>query len=120
MDRLSTHRSLVAAAVALVLFSCVSAAAATSGTVTYGCSPVNHNDTSAWLSVSRGLFRDSVYQYWLSQSYAYLTHVQYSPPLFVFVLFAFVTRPFLCLGACAVWARACAVGRVRSGACCVV
>jgi len=95
MDRSPPHRGLVAAAVALVvLFSCVSAAVATSGTVTYGCSPVNHNDTSAWLSVSRGLFRGSVYQYWLSQSYAYLTHVQYFPSPTSFSFFLTSSHPF--------------------------
>ncbi|ELR25225.1 uncharacterized protein ACA1_289780 [Acanthamoeba castellanii str. Neff] len=42
-------------------------------TVTNGCSPLNQ-DTSPWFSVTLGHINQDVLQFWLSQSYAYMTH----------------------------------------------
>jgi hypothetical protein len=69
----ATQRLLLAALVWLACCSMWVYPASGGVTVTNGCSPLN-KDTSPWFSVALGHMNQEVLQFWLSQSYAYMTY----------------------------------------------
>jgi hypothetical protein len=70
---MATQRLLLVALVSLACCSMWVYPASDGVTVTNGCSPLN-KDTSPWFSVTLGHMNQDVLQFWLSQSYAYMTH----------------------------------------------